>query len=147
MQAVHAILRQNLPGYTFRRSALKGCQVAGATEDGLDLVRADGKSRTKMSFVKFYQTCRDNLRESVFRFVRNGRTNNKPPLSLRAWADAMCGAALTATLLCSDDERAAIDGAAIVKAVIEAFPDYEKTVKEMLPDLAAAVPAAKSEDA
>ena len=136
MQKMHSVLVKSLPGYTFKRSALKGCKVTGAKEGEIEFLRKDGKSKARMTFVKFYQGYRDNLREVVLRFVRDGRTNAKPPLNLRDWAEAMCGAALTATIICSDDGRAAADSQVIVKAVLEGFPDYAKTVKDMLPDLA-----------
>ena len=75
------------------------------------------------------------MNELIITFIENGRTNGKPRLNLREWADAMSGAALTMRIICSDDASAVSRGEAIVKKVVEAFPDYLGTAKEMFPDL------------
>ena len=133
MKAAHEIFRRNLAGFVFKKSKLRGRVVKGATEAEISF--GDGKTPTKLTFVKLYQSFHGNLNELIITFIENGRTNGKPRLNLREWADAMSGAALTMRIICSDDASAVSRGEAIVKKVVEAFPDYLGTAKEMFPDL------------
>ena len=133
MKAAHEIFRRNLVGYTFKKSKLKGRAVKSATES--DIVFGDGKTPTKLTFVKFYQGYHGNLNELILTFVEDGRKTGKPRLTLREWAEAMSGAALTMRIICSDDTSAVARGEAIVKKVVELFPDYLGTIKEMFPDI------------
>ena len=133
MKSAHEIFRRNLAGYTFKKPKLKGRAVKSATES--DIVFGDGKTPTKLTFVKFYQGYHGNLNELIIQFVENGRQNGKPRLNLREWAEAMSGAALTMRIICSDDPSAISRGEGIVKKVVEAFPDYLGTAKEMFPDI------------
>ena len=133
MKAAHEIFRRNLVGYTFKKSKLKGRAVKSATES--DIVFSDGKTPTKLTFVKFYQGYHGNLNELILTFVEDGRKTGKPRLTLREWAEAMSGAALTMRIICSDDTSAVARGEAIVKKVVELFPDYLGTIKEMFPDI------------
>ncbi|MBQ7234452.1 MAG: serine/threonine protein kinase [Kiritimatiellae bacterium] len=133
MKSAHEIFRRNLAGFTFKRSKLKGRTVKSATES--DIAFEDGKSPSKLTFVKFYQSYHGNLNELIITFVENGRTNGRPRLNLREWAEAMCGAALTMRIICADDDSAVSRGEAIVKKVVELFPDYASTASEMFPDI------------
>ena len=133
MKAAHEIFRRNLAGYTFKKSKLKGRAVKNATES--DIVFGDGNTPTKITFVKFYQGYHGNLNELILTFVEDGRKNGKPRLNLREWAEAMSGAALTMRIICADDNSAVTRGEAIVKKVVEAFPDYRKTAQDMFPDI------------
>ena len=133
MKAAHEIFRRNLAGYTFKKPKLKGRQVKSATDS--DIVFGDGKTPTKLTFVKLYQGYHGNLNELIIAFVENGRQNGKPRLNLREWAEAMSGAALTMRIICSDDPSAISRGEAIVKKVVEVFPDYLNTAKEMFPEI------------
>ena len=133
MKAAQEIFRRNLEGYTFKKSKLKGRVVKNATES--DIVFGDGKTPSKLTFVKFYQGYHGNLNELILTFVEDGRKNGKPRLNLREWAEAMSGAALTMRIICSDDNSAVVRGEAIVKKAVELFPDYLNTAKEMFPDL------------
>ena len=133
MKAAHEIFRRNLAGYTFKKSKLKGRAVKNATES--DIVFGDGNTPTKITFVKFYQGYHGNLNELILTFVEDGRKNGKPRLNLREWAEAMSGAALTMRIICADDNSAVTRGEAIVKKVVEVFPDYHKTAQDMFPDI------------
>ena len=42
---------------------------------------------------------------------------------------------MTMRIICSDDTSAVARGEAIVKKVVELFPDYLGTIKEMFPDI------------
>ena len=131
MKNTQEIFRRNLEGYTFKKSKLKGRVVKSATES--DIVFGDGKTPSKLTFVKFYQGYHGNLNELILAFVEDGRKNGKPRLNLREWAEAMTGAALTMHIICSDDSSAVARGEAIVKKVVELFPDYQKTAQDMFP--------------
>jgi len=133
MKSAHEVFRRNLAGYTFKKPKLKGRQVKSATES--EIVFGDGKTPTKLTFVKFYQGYHGNLNELIITFVEGGRLNGKPRLNLREWAEAMSGAALTMRIVCSDDPNAISRGEGIVKKVVEAFPDYLSTAKEMFPEI------------
>ena len=133
MKAAQDIFRRNLAGYTFKKSKLKGRVVKSATES--DIVFGDGKTPSKITFIKFYQGYHGNLNELILTFVEDGRKNGKPRLNLREWAEAMSGAALTMRIICSDDNSAVARGEAIVKKAVESFPEYLGTAKEMFPDI------------
>ena len=133
MKSAQEIFRRNLEGYTFKKSRLKGRVVKSATES--DIVFGDGKTPTKLTFVKFYQDYHGNLNELILTFVENGRKNGKPRLTLREWAEAMSGAALTMRIICADDNSAVTRGEAIVKEAVKQFPEYLGMAKEMFPDI------------
>ena len=133
MKSAHEIFRRNLAGYTFKKSKLKGRVVKSATES--DIVFGDGKTPSKMTFVKFYKEYHGNLNELILTYVEGGRQNGKPRLNLREWAEAMSGAALTMRIICSDDNSAVTRGEAIVKKVVTDFPEYANTARDMFPDI------------
>ena len=133
MQSVQEIFVKNLKGYTFKKSKLKGMQVKSVNDRELVLMK--GNAPTKLTWVKFYQQYHGNLNELIITLIEGGRENCKPKLSKLQWADAMCGAALTMRIICSDDAAAAGRGEQIAQKVVQDFPDYEKTAKTMFPDI------------
>ena len=133
MQSVQEIFIKNLKGYTFKKSKLKGMQIKAINDRELVVVK--GNAPTKLTWVKFYQQYHGNLNELIITFIEGGRENCKPKLSKLQWADAMCGAALTMRIICSDDPAAAGRGEQIAQKVVQEFADYEKTAKTMFPDI------------
>ncbi|MBO6067553.1 MAG: hypothetical protein J6P80_05310, partial [Kiritimatiellae bacterium] len=133
MQSVQEIFIKNLKGYTFKKSKLKGMQVKAINDRELVVVK--GNAPTKLTWVKFYQQYHGNLNELIITFIEGGRETCKPKLSKLQWADAMCGAALTMRIICSDDPAAAGRGEQIAQKVVQEFADYEKTAKTMFPDI------------
>ncbi len=133
MKSVNEIFAKNLKGYTFKKSKLKGRVVKNATKD--EIVFGDNKTPTKITWRKFYKEYHGNLNELIIEFVEKGRENCRPKLSKLQWADAMCGAALTMRIICSDDAAAASRGDQIAQKAVQEFPDYEKTAKTMFPDI------------
>jgi len=137
MKMVQDIFIANLPDYTFKKSKLKGCKVRKVdAKGGIEMLKPDGKTPQKLSWKKFYTECHGNLNELINTFVVKGRENGKDKLNLKEWANAMCGAALSMRLLCGDSPTAVAYGETLVKQVAEAFPDYQKNLKAMFPDVA-----------
>lgn len=142
MKSVQDIFIKNLKDYTFKRSKLKGSTVTSINEKEIVLSKSNG-TPMKLTWVKFYQGYHGNLNEIIIEFVEGGRENCRPRLSKLSWAEAMCGAALTMRIICSDDAAAAARGEQIAQKVVQEFPDYEKNAKAMFPDIEF---AAKAED-
>ena len=69
-------------------------------------------------------------------FVVNTRSaTSKYKLSLRDWADAMTGAALTMKIVCAEVNGAVERSEALAKEVVKQFPEGAKTVQEIFPDI------------
>ena len=149
MKAVQEILIQNMTGYKFKKSKLGkvSATVLGANMKEIALSKPEGKDtkkvqKFKINWVKFYKEYHANFNELIIQFIENGRTNSvnsedpkKGKLTLQQWSDAMCGAALTLKLICSDDAAAATRGEMIAKNVAAKFPNYVKMLKMMFPEI------------
>jgi len=139
MATVQEVFIANCKDYKFMRSKLAGHTIAEINEkDGLKLIKPDGKTPMKMTWVKFYQQYHGNLNELIVRFIEHGKDSSKlkdgKRLSLQPWADAMMGAALTMQIICGDDPTAAGRAEQIAKAAVKGLPDYLKHAQEIFPD-------------
>ena len=139
MATVQEVFIANCKGYKFQRSKLAGHTITDITEkDGLKLLKPDGKTPMKMTWVKFYQQYHGNLNELIIRFIEKGKDTSKlkdgKRLSLQPWADAMMGAALTMQIICGDDPTAAGRAEQIAKAAVKALPEYLSHAQEIFPD-------------
>ena len=135
MKCVHDIFIKNLGGHVFR-GKLNKCKVVSVGEKELNLLKADGKSKLKISWQKFYKDYPGNLNEIINAYIFNSRnTSAKVRLSLRDWADAMTGAALTMQLVCGEINGAMERSEVLVKEVVKNFPEYQKTAQEIFPDI------------
>lgn len=139
MATVQEVFIANCKDLKFQRSKLAGYTITEITEkDGLKLLKPDGKTPMKMTWVKFYQQYHGNLNELIVRFIEKGKDVSKlkdgKRLSLQPWADAMMGAALTMQIICGDDPTAAGRAEQIAKAAVKALPDYLKHAQEIFPD-------------
>ncbi|MBR2941189.1 MAG: hypothetical protein IKC14_07785, partial [Kiritimatiellae bacterium] len=101
----------------------------------MELVRIDGKRKTKITWQRFYANFPGNLNECINTYVVNGRQNAKPKLSLREWADAMTGAALTMQIVCAEVNGAIERSEKLMQETVKGFPEYLKTAQEIFPDL------------
>ena len=136
MKKVHDIFVKKLRGHAFTKSKLKGCKVTDVNEKELQIVRKDGKSRTKITWQKFYKDYPGNLNELMNLFIINTRSpNSKYRLSLKEWADAMTGAALTMQLVCAEVNGAVEKAETLAKETVKQFPEYANTAKEIFPDI------------
>ena len=136
MKKVQEVLVAKMRGHVFRgkpkRGTLNGLKVSSVNDK--EIQAADPKGRTsKVTWSKFYRDCPGNLNDAINTFVVNGRRNSG--LSLKDWADAMSGAALTMRLVCSEVNGATEYAEKLVKQTVEAFPEFAKTAKEMFPDI------------
>ncbi len=135
MKKVQELFIKGLKGYVFR-GKLKGAKVESVNEKEISLVRADGKKKMKISWQKFYKDYPGNLNELINLFIVHTRQpNSKHRLSLREWADAMTGAALTMKLVCSEVNGAIERAETLVKETVKEFPDYQKTAHEFFPEI------------
>ena len=139
MATVQEVFIANCKGYKFQRSKLMGHTITDISEkDGLKLLKPDGKTPMKLTWVKFYQQYHGNLNELIIRFIEKGKDTSKlkdgKRLSLQPWADAMMGAALTMQIICGDDPTAAGRAEQIAKSAVKALPDYLKHAQEIFPD-------------
>ena len=139
MATVQEVFIANCKGYKFQRSKLMGHTITDISEkDGLKLLKPDGKTPMKLTWVKFYQQYHGNLNELIIRFIEKGKDTSKlkdgKRLSLQPWADAMMGAALTMQIICGDDPTAAGRAEQIAKAAVKALPEYLGHAQEIFPD-------------
>ena len=135
MKRVHDIFIKNLGGHVFK-GKLNKCKVTSVDEKEINLLKADGKSKLKISWQKFYKDYPGNLNEIINAYIFNSRnTSAKVRLSLREWADAMTGAALTMQLVCGEVNGAMERSETLVKEVVKNFPEYQKTAQEIFPDV------------
>ena len=139
MATVQEVFIANCKGYKFQRSKLAGHTITDISEkDGLKLLKPDGKTQMKMTWVKFYQQYHGNLNELIIRFIEKGKDSSKlkdgKRLSLQPWADAMMGAALTMQIICGDDPTAASRAEQIAKSAVKALPEYLSHAQEIFPD-------------
>ena len=135
MEAVQTVLGRNLKNYTFAKGKLKGVTVTKTTASNLYYVKKAGGKETELSWVKFYRDQHTSFNEVLNKFVKNGRINGNPKLSLKDWGEAMVGAALTMRLVCSDDPSAAAFGDVLIKDAVKAYPDLIKQAKDVFPDI------------
>jgi hypothetical protein len=110
-------------------------KVVKVNEKELELVRVDGKRKGKITWQKFYANYPGNLNECINTYVVNGRQNAKPRLSLREWADAMTGAALTMQLVCAEVNGAIERSEKLVQEAVKQFPEYGKVAQGIFPDM------------
>ena len=134
MKKMHDIFIKHLNGHVFK-GKLRGAKVTGVNDKEIQLVRGD-KSKQKIPWQKFYSSYPGNLNEIMNIYIVNARNPSAAhKLSLRDWADAMTGAALTMKLVCSDVNGAVERSEALAKEVVKQFPEYAKTAQEMFPDV------------
>lgn len=138
MKKMHDIFITKLKGHVFAKGkVLKGSKVTDVNEKELQILRKDGKSRTKITWQKFYKDYPGNLNELMNLYIINTRNpGSKHRLNLREWADAMSGAALTMQLVCADVNGAVEKAETLVLETVKQFPEYKETAKKIFPDLA-----------
>ena len=134
MKMIQDLFINKLKGYTFK-GKLKGMTVVNVNEKEIQLLRNDKKMKkpVKIAWQKFYRDFPGNFNEILNHFVVAGRKNAN--LNLRDWADAMSGAALTMRLVCAEVEGAIAKSEQLVKDVAKQFPEYQKTLKDIFPDI------------
>lgn len=138
MQLVQECIIVNAKGYRFMRSKLAGYTINDLNEKEIQLIKPDGKTPFKMSWVKFYQTYHGNLNELLIKYIEKGKNVSKIStgrLNLQRWTEAMMGAALTMRVICDDDPAAAVRGEQIAKDAVKEFPDYLNHAKAIFPDI------------
>ena len=135
MKKLHDIFAKNLDGHVFR-GKLNKCKVVSVNETELILLKPEGKAKFKISWQKFYKDYPGNFNEIINAYIFNARnTSAKIKLSLREWADAMTGAALTMQLVCSEVNGAIERSKKLMQETVKVFPEYLKTAQEIFPDI------------
>lgn len=135
MKLVHDIFVKNIKGHVFKGKLAKS-KVSEVNANELIILKPDGKSKSKVLWRTFYKDYPGNLNELINTYIFNARnTSAKVKLSLRDWADAMTGAALTMQLVCGEVNGALERAEVLVKEVVKQFPDYQKTAKDIFPEI------------
>ena len=135
MKRVHDIFIKNLGGHVFK-GKLNKCKVLSVNETEMTIMKADGKTKAKISWQKFYKDYPGNFNEIINVYIFNARnTSAKVKLTLREWADAMTGAALTMQLVCAEVNGAIERAEKLMQETVKGFPDYQKTAQEIFPDM------------
>ena len=135
MKNVQDLFIKNIKGHAFKGKLAK-YRVFDANEKEIVLVKPDGKTKQKILWRSFYKEYPGNLNELINGYIVHSRSpNSKVKLSLREWADALTGAALTMQLVCGEVNGAMERAEALVKEVVKQFPDYEKTAHEIFPEI------------
>ena len=139
MATVQEVFIANCKDYKFAKTKLARFKIANITEKEITLIKPDGKSQMKMTWVKFYQQFHGSLNELIVKFIEKGKNVSKladgKRLSLQPWADAMMGAALTMQIICGDDPTAPARAEQIAKAAVKDLPDYLNRAKAIFPDM------------
>ena len=139
MATVQEVFIANCKEYKFGKSKLARCKIANISEKEINLVKPDGRTSMKLTWVKFYQQYHGNLNELIVKFIEKGKNVSKlkdgKRLSLQPWADAMMGAALTMQIICGDDPTAAARAEQIAKNAVKELPDYMNRAKAIFPDM------------
>ena len=135
MKKVQDIFIKNLGGHVFK-GRLGKSKVVSVDEKEISLVKPDGKTKYKISWQKFYKEYPGNFNELVNVYIFNARsTSAKVKLTLREWADAMTGAALTMQLVCAEVNGAIERSEKLMQETVKGFPEYLKTAQEIFPDM------------
>ena len=139
MATVQEVFIANCKDYKFAKTKLARFKIANITEKEITLIKPDGKSQMKMTWVKFYQQFHGSLNELIVKFIEKGKNVSKladgKRLSLQPWADAMMGAALTMQIICGDDPTAPARAEQIAKTAVKDLPDYLNRAKAIFPDM------------
>ena len=139
MATVQEVFIANCKDYKFAKSKLARLKIANISEKEISLIKPDGKTQVKMTWVKFYQHYHGNLNELIIKFIEKGKNvcklSDGKRLSLQPWADAMMGAALTMQIICGDDPTVTTRAEQIAKNAVKELPEYLNRAKAIFPDM------------
>ena len=139
MATVQEVFIANGKDYKFMKSKLARFKIANISEKEISLIKPDGKTPVKMTWVKFYQQYHGNLNELIIKFIEKGKNvcklSDGKRLSLQPWADAMMGAALTMQIICGDDPTVTTRAEQIAKNAVKELPEYLNRAKAIFPDM------------
>ena len=139
MATVQEVFIANCKDYKFAKSKLARFKISNISEKEISLIKPDGKTQVKMTWVKFYQHYHGNLNELIIKFIEKGknvcRLSDGKRLSLQPWADAMMGAALTMQIICGDDPTVTTRAEQIAKNAVKELPEYLNRAKAIFPDM------------
>ena len=139
MATVQEVFIANCKDHTFSKGKLARHKITDINEKEISLLKPDGKTPMKLTWVKFYQQYHGNLNELIVKFIERGKDTYKlkdgKRLNLQSWAEAMMGASLTMQIICSDDPAAATRAEQIAKNAVKAYPDYLKHAQAIFPDI------------
>ena len=139
MATVQEVFIANCKDYKFAKSKLARFKIANISEKEISLIKPDGKTPVKMTWVKFYQQYHGNLNELIIKFIEKGKNvcklSDGKRLSLQPWADAMMGAALTMQIICGDDPTVTTRAEQIAKDAVKELPEYLNRAKAIFPDM------------
>ena len=144
MKKVQDLFIAKLKNHVFSgriKSALRNGKVVDVNEREISVIFHGKRKPIKVAWQKFYRDYPGNFNEIINHYIINGRKNSS--LNLREWADVMTGAALTMRLVCAEVVGAGEKAEQMVREVIAQFPEYEKTMNQIFPDISSEAPAAE----
>ena len=135
MKKVQDILLKKAKGHIFKTGKKnRGMKLVDLNEKEVQLQSKDGKGKPqKFAWEKFYEKNPGALNELFNVYIMNGRRNSG--LSLKDYAEALTGAALTMQLVMSEVNGATEKATQFAKEAVKQFPEYEKAAKEIFPDV------------
>jgi len=133
MAYAQKILIDNSKGYTFvRRGRMKGFTVVDADQKAIKTANKAGQQKD-VNWVTFYKNDALSLDEIYTKYIKHGRTNANPRLSMRQQTEAMLGFALTLSIVCAEDPKVPPYVDSIVKDAVKAMPTMGNVAKDMFP--------------
>ena len=137
MKMVQDLILKNAKDFVFKTTKLKTCRVEEVNEKEIVLYKKGVQSKIRIPWQKFYSEYHGNLNELINAFIVNTRMpGSKFRIDSKLeWANAMTGAALTMRLVWNEVTGATERADKLVKTVLSQFPEYEKTAKEIFPDM------------
>lgn len=146
MKSVQDIFIRNMKGtkpgegYVFTSRCYKNRfydkMVASVDEREIVLINKDRKGNTsKYSWQTIYSKYPLAMNELWQKFILNGRENGVKKLTLREWADAQLGFAMTLKIVCSNVEGAEKVYRDCAMDAVKKFPRYKELAAETFPEI------------
>ena len=141
MKSVHDIFISNLKangGYvftaTFYKNKFLNKKVVSVDKDKIVLINKDGKgAKTSVMWQAVYSDYPLIMNELWNKFILKGRDNGVKKLSLREWADAQLGFAMTLKLICSNADGADKVSEYCALEAVKKLPNYKNLAVETFP--------------
>ncbi len=139
MKSVHDIFIRNIKGgYVFlaQDKKFKNKKVVSVDETKMSLKNKDDSGSTvAVMWQAFYAEHPRAMNELWNKFIRKGRESGNPKLTLKEWADAQLGFALTLKIICAAQPGAAEVSKKCVADVVKTFPVYKDFAKVVFPEV------------
>ena len=132
MKSVQDIFIRNMKnGYVFSDKQLRGKQVDSVDSNKILIKDKNGKGRSStIMWQTFYSKNHSAWSELWNKFIRKGRMMGNPKLSLKQYAEAQLGFALTMKLVCPEAEGAMDVAKLSALEAVKCLPQYKALAEE-----------------